>query len=444
MKYMEHIMAKKEVICYTAQDCSEINYKDKSLSYSDTFLHHVQSNSYELERFRISSKHFLDESPIVEYDYRDGKWKAGRYIGSIKYRDGKNEYCLSISPRFGESALVHMLSEIFNIKITEGTSGLAKDSSAYIKMLISMIWTQKLNQSNRFGLPRTSKEETNKGYFVKGKLVVLPSVFSYHKDETIISVSRNNCYDKRIVSILCEAYRILCKDFCFDRLPISPSTKKLIKGIESLYSSLKCTRITENEYNRITYSPIYKEFKEIVDFSWSIINTSWGVNGKSEELSVSGYLLDMAEIWECYVRKILQKKLQVKGWQLIDTKYHLYKGQFFERDIIPDIVFKNGDKYCVFDAKYKKMMYRKQDVDRSDFFQIHTYASYFQGRGNVILAGLVYPIENTNNIISPPKLFGNDESDTIFFVDGPRIAETDEIEKTISNDLFLNSVYSVV
>lgn len=130
--------------------------------------------------------------------------------------------------------------------------------------------------------------------------------------------------------------------------------------------------------------------------------------------------------------------------QLIDTKYHLYKGQFFERDIIPDIVFKNGDKYCVFDAKYKKMMYRKQDVDRSDFFQIHTYASYFQGRGNVILAGLVYPIENTNNITSPPKLFGNNESDTIFFVDGPRIAETDETEKTISNDLFLNSVYDVV
>lgn len=306
-------MAKKEVICYTAQDCSEINCKDKSLSYSDTFLHSVQSNLYELERFRISSKHFLDESPIVEYDYRDGKWKAGRYIGSIKFRNEKRECCLSISPRFGESALVHMLSEIFNIKITEGTSGLAKDSSAYIKMLISMIWTQKLNQSNRFGLPRTSKEETNKGYFVKGKLAVLPSVFSYRKDETIISVSRNNCFDKRIVSILCEAYRILCKDFCFDRLPISPSTKKLIKGIESLYSSLKCTRITENEYNRITYSPIYKEFKEIVDFSWSIINTSWGVNGKSEKLSVSGYLLDMAEIWECYVRKILQKKLQVKG-----------------------------------------------------------------------------------------------------------------------------------
>ena len=53
------------------------------------------------------------------------------------------------------------------------------------------------------------------------------------------------------------------------------------------------------------------------------------------------------------------------------------------------------DEFLVFDAKYKRMKGEKNDVDRSDFFQIHTYIQYFlhtYPEGRVLLGGLLYPL----------------------------------------------------
>lgn len=53
----------------------------------------------------------------------------------------------------------------------------------------------------------------------------------------------------------------------------------------------------------------------------------------------------------------------------------------------------------VFDAKYKRMKFRDRyqcaDLDRSDFFQIHTYMSYYHNQKDttLIAGGLLYPME---------------------------------------------------
>jgi hypothetical protein len=60
------------------------------------------------------------------------------------------------------------------------------------------------------------------------------------------------------------------------------------------------------------------------------------------------------------------------------------------------------------------------DLDRSDFFQIHTYISYYQNNGfNVIAGGLLYPMEevyNESKCLSQ-TLFGKGNT-TKFIVDG--------------------------
>jgi 5-methylcytosine-specific restriction endonuclease McrBC regulatory subunit McrC len=96
---------------------------------------------------------------------------------------------------------------------------------------------------------------------------------------------------------------------------------------------------------------------------------------------------------------------------------------------------KDNNKVMVFDAKYKKMKFRGQksenyseyaDLERSDFFQIHTYISYYESIGKeVIVGGLLYPIEvsekdfiNKENRISKFLFGGKSTSKTKFIVDG--------------------------
>ena len=74
----------------------------------------------------------------------------------------------------------------------------------------------------------------------------------------------------------------------------------------------------------------------------------------------------------------------------------------------------------------------KKDVDREDFFQIHTYISYYQNLGkNVIIAGLLYPLEETpteHNI--PPYLFGLENKEVKFIISGIVLPKTEDSNKS--------------
>ena len=131
----------------------------------------------------------------------------------------------------------------------------------------------------------------------------------------------------------------------------------------------------------------------------------------------------MAEVWECYVRSLVQRELKEYGWKLIDSVFTVYENTFYKRKIIPDIVLQKDGEYCVFDAKYKRMKYTIDDVDRDDFFQIHTYISYMQHLGKVKTAGLLYPIEKDCKPLNTyAPLFGL-KNDCQFIADGPIIGE---------------------
>ena len=109
--------------------------------------------------------------------------------------------------------------------------------------------------------------------------------------------------------------------------------------------------------------------------------------GTSFQALVREYLTDQA-----------MEGLKNDGWSVwtVDEckQIHTYEGSFFKTKIIPDIVLQrnvNGEKqFLVLDAKYKRMRGEKIDVDRTDFFQIHTYMQYFQHLNLGILMCLPY------------------------------------------------------
>lgn len=426
------------VIAIETNDCFPFDSKwNEAIRY---FAEECQSVSV----FNISEKQKPEEQ-IVSYNFQDKKWYAGRYIGNIHFTYNKSEYSINIKPRFGDIVLLKMFEELFNIKFSSGASSFkTNDNAYYLKLLISFIWLQKLANANRHGLPRIKLITTNKGYTVKGKLLISPSISPLHETGKVISARKEQFFDQVVIRILYQSYCILKKNYQLGLLKIPANALDAIHNMENQTSGNRF--INQYEYQSIKYHPIYQCYKDIVDFSWHIIQSQPGYNSQSNKTNVSGFFLDMAEIWECYLRAILKRHFISSSWQITESQYEVYSQRFYGRKIIPDIVLKNGNNYCVFDAKYKNMQYRPgfTDVDRNDFFQIHTYISFLQTKCNVVLGGLLYPITENKSIadISPSQLYGNDMANSYFVVDGPKVKtqsiETDQLFSNISNYMIPN------
>jgi 5-methylcytosine-specific restriction endonuclease McrBC regulatory subunit McrC len=170
----------------------------------------------------------------------------------------------------------------------------------------------------------------------------------------------------------------------------------------------------------ILHNPVFSQFKEVLFYAEILLkNQDIEAEAKKNDLKTKGYLFDISQLFEVYLEKLLGRHFvewEVNGQE----ELQIYKGLFYGRKMLPDLVMRNRrtDEIIVFDAKFKMMRGIKMDVDRSDFFQIHTYIQYYGSK--VILGGLIYPLsENLKNKKSVSEsLFGNDGNDVQFAIDG--------------------------
>lgn len=92
------------------------------------------------------------------------------------------------------------------------------------------------------------------------------------------------------------------------------------------------------------------------------------------------------------------------------------------------------------------MRLEKRDLDRSDFYQIHSYIQYYQP--DVIFGGLLYPLscKMKKEKAHSNKLFGhNHRTDTQFIVDGVYVHENMTTQEIIqSEDLFINRMKELI
>jgi len=384
-------------------------------------LRYFSEQDFSPSVFHISMRHG-DSDPLISFNYLYRQWFASRYVGSVSFVYDKTEYEIQIKPRFGDIILFKMFEELFNIKFSSGSAVFNFNNTAYyLKLLISFIWLQKLAAANRHGIPKRKQLTEHSGYTIKGRMLLRPSIKTAYTNGRILSERKEQLIDPVVARILFQAYGILIKDYHLGILKIPPNALDAIQEAEKQEHSE--VFVHDYEYKNIKYHPIYQNYKDVVDFSWQIIQSQPGHSSENSRKNVSGFFLDMAEIWECYIRAILRKNFSKHGWQLADALYTLYPDKFYGRKIIPDIVLKRENEVCVFDAKYKNMEFRSGviDVDREDIFQIHTYMAYLQTKYRVVIGGLLYPtvgVPHTIDIL-PTKFFSNVLSETAFVVDGP-------------------------
>ncbi len=417
----------KNAIILEAKDCCAFLNQEGHADAIQFFLSTQSQNN--VFQFNPNEEVRLDESPIISFNYLDGKWYAGRYVGEALFKLKGVEYHIIIKPRFGNTQLYRMLEEVFNIRFSESNQKIdkQKDFQFIIKKIIAFLWMNMLSKANKHGLPRSNKKQTFIGSKIRGRLNVRGTIIPLKTESKLVS----NFWEKRpnepITKILKQAYNILRYEYGIAHIKASHAASNALEQLFSANVSSKY--VAKNEYKNIIYKNIYKSYKPVVDLSWDIIKRKNFGNNHSSDNDGMSFFLDMAEIWELYLKNIIRKKLAPEGWQLRNDVIQTYAKKDFRRKLIPDIVFQKNDTVVVWDAKYKRMHFDYFDYDRSDFFQIHTYINYYGKNFDVISGGLLYPLSKEYSVEKATKnhsssLYGEEKDNTQFIVDGIDLRDT--------------------
>jgi 5-methylcytosine-specific restriction endonuclease McrBC regulatory subunit McrC len=196
-------------------------------------------------------------------------------------------------------------------------------------------------------------------------------------------------------------------------------------------------QIIQNALNHKSIrNSLYAKYKPVLKSAESIIKNA--SNSKTGATASISFIFDVSLLWESYLYNLLKNKFKTDDCEVLhEDSLSTYKDSFFERHMYPDITIKKDGKVLVLDAKSKRMNMRKGGnvsggVKRDDFYQIHTYMSYYNNQKNLIGGGLLYPITkelNRNEAYSDNWL---GDTNSYFFVDG--IDNLDNIDNLQNGD----------
>ena len=302
-----------------------------------------------------------------------------------------------------------------------------------------------LSKANKHGLPRSNKKQTYAGSKIRGRLNVRETIIPLKTQSKLVSNYWEKTPNEPITKILKQAYNVLKYEYGISYIKASYAASN---ALEQLFSTRVSSKfITSNEYKNIIYKNIYKSYRPVVDLSWDIIERkNFGTNSSIDKDGTS-FFLDMAEIWELYLKNIIRKKLAPEGWQLRNDVIQTYANKDFKRKLIPDKKIKKENKLLVWDAKYKRMHFDYYDYDRSDYFQIHTYINYYTKNFEVIAGGLLYPLSKEYSKEREDKnysgsLFGEGRDNTQYIIDGIDLRDIDINAIKREESQFLNRLLS--
>jgi 5-methylcytosine-specific restriction endonuclease McrBC regulatory subunit McrC len=440
-------MANKKENIISACDCcpfsptescrKNFDWQDSLRVFSNRFL-----SGHSVFHFLSNKKNKEDDMPFAQWlrdvnGDNDWKWFAGRWVGSAKTENSTIE----VRPRFGNLSLFVLLDEIFSINILNNVSEEdVSNTDGLLQMLIPFIWAQKLGEANKYGVPHTTIDVLHKGPSVKGRLLISKSILPFFKQKEVVSATREKQVDATVCRIILQAFKILNRNKAINiRSRMSENAENALINFEN--ARIPDALVTPKQYGDIRYKSIYESWRGIVDLSWQIIQNHNFSQKDSESNKGYGMFVDMAEIWEMFLRSKLRKAFP--DWEVSSPEIGTYDGTFFKRKIIPDIVMKKGNDVMVFDAKWKRMIFSQYDVDRTDFFQIHTYIQYYKQAGyNVVASGLLYPISVEEDGLMNNRystLFGNSSDSTVFIVDGICFGEESSEKKDGFKEKFYKS-----
>ena len=385
-----------------------INLSEYEKGGFELYINEADLNENNIEIVSFNNKKIDSNNDLVlsveKFNFKsDTKQKfykinTGNYVGVINY--GKNTY--KIGSRFNSNnksnSFFHRMLSVANDVFIDGNSAAfssEKDninSENIVEYIIHHSFLHSVLKANAIGIPKTYNYKRKESQVYKGRLDV-----STHVNKNLPFIGKFSLiygeqeFDETILQILFWALKII-KEKTFKN---NYNLNKILNKYKVLIGNkfkMDISLLNKIDNLKVLHNPIYSEYRKALLFAKQIITIDFNLS-MDKKNDVSGYLINVAELWEIYLEKLLKLHLSGEGWNIsAQNKTELYKDSFYSRNIIPDLVLTTPDnKIIVLDAKYKRMLMQTGDVDRTDFFQIHTYMSHY--KDNLIAGGLIYPFE---------------------------------------------------
>ena len=417
------------------KDCIDISKEDSWKKYSIlkrlpplkiTTMDLDSSKTMHIHRFnnrslRTNSKEEKNILSIISYaDSNKINIETGNFVGVIFHKGFKIE----IISRFGELFLLRMLNFLNDIYIDtcdfeEFKKEKSVKESNHFDFIISYLFLQSLEKALIMGLPKSYRIKKDNSYKLRGNI----DINSYIKKNIPFLGKVSSMYREleevpEIALIISKALTIVSCNF---QKLVNSKIKTFATEIHkfSNYCDLSQDVFSKAKNHKSLISPMFNKYKKVLEYAEIIINNYDCVKQQdTNSKQASGFLFDISELFEIYLEKLLLLNLpNIKISP--QSKLNSYEKTFFPSSMYPDLVLKtDDDKVIIFDAKYKRMRGIYPDIDRADFYQIHSYMSYF-GK-DAILGGLLYPIEseNFNFEESSDWFFGQSQRKPVFVIDG--------------------------
>lgn len=387
----------------TARDCSPIEGISPG-SEEERWLRELcrLGNAPDLT-LKFGSNKRDEVEPIATFDPMSGQWVAGRYIGELDYK-GRT---LLIEPRFGMPVLRKWLAQIWGIKILP-TKGEQAGTRVWLWLLLAFLWSTRLSRSARHGLPCVRVSEISRNRLLRGRLRARDTGFEVGRGTGhLVGDCRERRIDPSIAGVIIAAHDVLelhLRDYGARVSWLSTRSRELVKGMSAAVSKRQLNRARIKD-DKIRFTPMTQLYKPVVELSMSILHHRPFGGVKKGEKEVHGVLLDIAEVWEYYVYRLLRDSfpnMEVLHLGRDSTfEEHLLKSEVSNRPLsrlYPDIcvhrVGASSFDYII-DAKYKAALcaegYRNYP-QREDLYQVTSYLAALGKEDGSTIGLLAYPI----------------------------------------------------
>lgn len=370
--------------------------------------------------------------------------QTGLYAGVLFYKGCK----INITTKYGDAFLKRMLNFVNDIYVdNEQVKAKEDETENQFLFIIAYLFIQSLEKAAVLGLPQQYKKHQERSHKVRGSI----EFNDYLKRDIpfqgkLSSTFRERMYVQEIVDVLYLALRklerIFGKEIHSRLLGLNQLLKQNYSGQFASYATIQKAKAHQSINN-----PMYNGFKKVLEYAEIILlDKDLMPDNDKQQLATTGYLFDIAELYELYLEKLLSRNFP--EWSVSgQEELRIYQQQFFSRSMFPDLVMKHrtSGKVVVFDAKFKKMDMQNGDVDRADLHQIHSYSGYY--RNNLIASGLIYPLskEISTEKAYSKSIYGNDENEINFIVDGIFVSESQSMKELIKKeDAFVNRIALVI
>mgnify|MGYP000270500377 CR=1 FL=1 len=392
-----------------------------------------------------------DEQLILKLFSKENGEKGKKYIIQTGLFSGvvfHNGCQFNITSAYGDTFLKRMLNSINDIYIDTQEDKASKSSETNeFQNILAFLFIQSLEKAAVLGLPKAYQQQTQRSHKVRGKV----DINAYLKHDfpfqgKLTTIFREQVYTQEIIDILFLACKKLEHNF-------GKAIHKKILGIYQLlkqnYSGTYADHATieKAKNHSVLHNPMFATFKQVLSYAEIILKEQSMVSHNKDNSHVThGYLFDISQLFEVYLEKLISRHFS--DWFVTSQEeLYVYNDMFFNRRMFPDLLMrhKETDHVIVLDAKFKKMRGEGRDVDRSDFYQIHSYIQYYQP--DVLFGGLIYPFSEQ---IDPTKshsssLYGSSPQKTKFILDGIYINEKMTMQNIInSENEFLSRVEGLI